>query len=55
MGHGNLSALNPASGAEEAVWQGPGVRPLNLIIAGESLYVVHERGVTRIREDNNLP
>jgi len=55
MGHGNLSALNPASGAEEAVWQGQGARPLNLIIAGESLYVVHERGVTRIREDNNLP
>jgi hypothetical protein len=50
-GNGNLSALSPSSGGEEAIWQGPGVRPLSLIIAGESLYVVHERGVTRIRED----
>ncbi|MCW3096378.1 MAG: hypothetical protein JWL77_1996 [Chthonomonadaceae bacterium] len=52
MGRGNLSALSPSSGGEESVWQAPGVRPLSLIIAGESLYVVHERGVTRIREDN---
>ena len=50
-GNGNLSALSPSSGGEEAVWQGQGVRPLSLIIAGESLYVVHERGVTRIQED----
>ena len=55
MGNGNLSALSPSSGGEEAVWTGQGLRPLSLIIAGESLYVVHERGVTRIREDDNLP
>ena len=52
MGSGNLSALSPSSGGEEAVWQGQGVRPLSLIAAGESLYVVHERGVTRIREND---
>jgi hypothetical protein len=52
MGSGNLSALSPSSGGEEPIWQGQGVRPLNLIIAGESLYVVHERGVIRIQEDD---
>lgn len=52
MGSGNLAALSPGSGGEELVWQGQGVRPLNLMIAGESLYVVHEHGVIRIREDN---
>jgi hypothetical protein len=50
MDAGNLSALHPSSGGEEPVWRAPGVRPLNLIVAGESLYVVHERGVTRIQE-----
>ncbi len=49
-GNGNLSALRPSSGGEEAVWSEAGVRPLSLIVAGESLYVVHERGVTRIQE-----
>ncbi len=53
-GNGNLSALSPSSGGEEAVWQGQGLRPLSLILAGESLYVVHERGVTRIRENSLL-
>jgi hypothetical protein len=52
QGNGNLSALSPSSGGEEQVWQAPGLRPLSLIIAGESLYIVHERGITRIREDN---
>lgn len=47
---GSLSALRPSSGGEEAVWREAGVRPMNLIVAGESLYVVHARGVTRIQE-----
>ena len=50
MDAGSLSALRPSSGGEEAVWREPGVRPMNLIVAGESLYIVHERGVTRIQE-----
>ena len=46
---GNLTALRPSSGGEEAVWRGPGVRVTGLIVAGRRMYVVHESGVTSIR------
>lgn|GEM_PF-2986695 len=46
---GNLSALRPSSGGEEAVWRGKGIKPTGLIVAGRRMYVVHETGVTSIR------
>jgi len=46
---GNLTALRPSSGGEEAVWRGPGVQVTGLIVAGRRMYVVHNSGVTSIR------
>jgi len=49
-GDGNLAALRTSSGVADVLWRGIGQRPIGLITAGESLYIVHERGVTRLRE-----
>jgi hypothetical protein len=49
-GIGSLAALRPSSGVADELWRAPGYRPLSLIAAGESLYIVHDRGVIRIRE-----
>ena len=49
-GIGSLVALRPSSGVEDEIWRAPGLRPIGLIAAGESLYVVHERGVSRLQE-----
>ncbi len=49
-GDGSLLALHPASGVVDVVWRESRVRPLGLIPAGESLYVVHEGGVARLQE-----
>jgi hypothetical protein len=46
---GDLIALRPSSGGEEAVWRAQGVRPSGLLVAGKRLYVVHESGVVSIR------
>jgi hypothetical protein len=49
-GDGNLAALRTSSGVADVLWRGLGQRPIGLMTAGESLYIVHERGVTRLRE-----
>ncbi|HLJ57253.1 MAG TPA: hypothetical protein VKT77_19610 [Chthonomonadaceae bacterium] len=49
-GIGSLTALRSSSGVADVLWRGHEIRPIALIAAGESLYVVHDRGVIRIRE-----
>ena len=49
-GDGNLVAFRLSSGAPETVWRAPGVRPIGLITDADSLYVVHDRGITRLQE-----
>ena len=49
-GIGSLVSLRPSSGVGDELWRESGVRPIGLIAAGESLYIVHDRGITRLQE-----